>query len=60
MTASTAIAAAIAAAIAQLHLLQAALDARDQQRRGFEGPVPSDADLRRYCENALAQLGGGR
>jgi len=52
----------IAAARAQLHLVLADLDAREQQRRGHESHVPiaTDAQLRERVVNALRLMGEGR
>lgn len=49
---------AAALALAQLHRIVDALDARDQQRRGFlpHVPIPDDAELRRIAEVAIAML----
>lgn len=46
-------------ALSQLELVLAALDARDQQRRGVDVVVETDAELRRRVEWAVKMLRGG-
>ena len=49
----------IRAAAEQLRLIVDAIDARDQQARGFPShvPIPTDADLKRFAQIGLAHLG---
>lgn len=48
-----------AAAVAFRRIIDA-LDAREQERRGYVAhvPVPTDRELRAIAESGLAQLGG--